>query len=237
MSKELLCLYLDGPLQSWGTRSRWDVRDTGQEPSKSGVIGLLGCALGYPVGDLRLQELDEQLRMGVRVERSGTILVDFQTTTGAFMAADGRFRGTSDKPYTVVSPRSYLNDASFLVILEGPESILRRCARALQEPRWPIYLGRKSCIPTRPVLGGLEDKYQSLEDALARYPWEPTYEGEVPPQQLRCIVEDPSGTHLRSDLLVVNPVRMYQYRTVSILWVDFPGIESKNGSAAEGGGM
>ena len=185
MSKELLCLYLDGPLQSWGL-DQGGTFEIGQEPSKSGVIAYLAAHSAIQSA-IRLQELDEQLRMGVRVERSGTILVDFQTTTGAFMAADGRFRGTSDKPYTVVSPRSYLNDASFLVILEGPESILRRCARALQEPRWPIYLGRKSCIPTRPVLGGLEDKYQSLEDALARYPWEPTYEGEVPPQQLRCM--------------------------------------------------
>ncbi|RLI63234.1 MAG: type I-E CRISPR-associated protein Cas5/CasD, partial [Promethearchaeia archaeon] len=27
---------LEGPLQSWGLESRWDMRDTGTEPSKSG---------------------------------------------------------------------------------------------------------------------------------------------------------------------------------------------------------
>jgi CRISPR system Cascade subunit CasD len=41
-----LFLRLEGPLQSWGERARWDVRDTAPEPTKSGVIGLLACALG-----------------------------------------------------------------------------------------------------------------------------------------------------------------------------------------------
>ena len=43
-----LLLRLEGPLQSWGTSSRFPQRDTGFEPSKSGVIGLLCAALGKP---------------------------------------------------------------------------------------------------------------------------------------------------------------------------------------------
>ncbi len=35
------------------------------------VIGMLGAALGYPVGDSRLEKLERLLRMGVRVERRG----------------------------------------------------------------------------------------------------------------------------------------------------------------------
>ncbi|MFW9879088.1 MAG: CRISPR-associated protein Cas5, partial [Candidatus Thorarchaeota archaeon] len=31
----LLVLRLEGPLQSWGLRARWDYRDTSTEPSKS----------------------------------------------------------------------------------------------------------------------------------------------------------------------------------------------------------
>ena len=41
-----LFLRLEGPLQSWGERGHWAVRDTAPEPTKSGVVGLLGCALG-----------------------------------------------------------------------------------------------------------------------------------------------------------------------------------------------
>ncbi|MCA9878634.1 MAG: CRISPR-associated protein Cas5, partial [Thermomicrobiales bacterium] len=32
-------LRLAGPMQSWGTQSRFLERDTGMEPSKSGVLG------------------------------------------------------------------------------------------------------------------------------------------------------------------------------------------------------
>ena len=51
-----LLLRLQGPMQSWGTTSRFDERDTQLEPSKSGVLGLLCAALGRnrsePVQDL-----------------------------------------------------------------------------------------------------------------------------------------------------------------------------------------
>ena len=38
-------------MQSWGTQSRFSVRDTGREPSKSGVVGLIGAAMGIPRDD------------------------------------------------------------------------------------------------------------------------------------------------------------------------------------------
>jgi len=41
-----LLIPLVGPMQSWGTRSRFDHRDTEREPSKSGVIGLVCAAIG-----------------------------------------------------------------------------------------------------------------------------------------------------------------------------------------------
>ena len=44
----VLLMRLAGPMQSWGTQSRFLHRDTGREPSKSGVIGVLCAALGRP---------------------------------------------------------------------------------------------------------------------------------------------------------------------------------------------
>lgn len=41
-----LLLRLAGPMQSWGTDSKFDVRRTQREPSKSGVIGLVAAVLG-----------------------------------------------------------------------------------------------------------------------------------------------------------------------------------------------
>lgn len=83
-----LLMRLHGPLQSWGTTSRFDERDTQLEPSKSGVVGLLCAALGRdraePVDDLAA------LRMGVRVDREGVPMRDYQTATGVLIAGTAK---------------------------------------------------------------------------------------------------------------------------------------------------
>ena len=67
----VLLLRLAGPLQSWGVESRFKYRDTGREPSKSGVVGLLCAALGRkrdePVDDLAELNPDIIRREGIPV--------------------------------------------------------------------------------------------------------------------------------------------------------------------------
>src|ERR1039457_3308223 len=80
VSTATLLLRLAGPMQSWGLDSRFDQRDTGLEPSKSGVLGLVCAALGKPRDDRAgpwpsLSQL-ASLRMGVRVMREGTLRVE-----------------------------------------------------------------------------------------------------------------------------------------------------------------
>lgn len=218
----LLLLYLEGPLQSWGLRARWDVRDTGAEPSKSGVQGLLGCALGYPMRDPRLEELN-QLEMGVRTERPGSRMTDFHTTMGVMRTAEGKAKGKPDDPSTIVSYRSYLQDASFLVVLGGPEDLLERCREALEHPRWPVFLGRKSCPPTRPVLEAWTDSFSSVEDALQGYRWLGAWPRFKRPPRLLCTVDDAQGEVVRADRVTINPARMYGSRRVRKFFVDTPG--------------
>jgi CRISPR system Cascade subunit CasD len=236
-SKPVLLLRLEGPLQAWGTRSRWDVRDTGLEPTKSGVIGLLGCALGYPMYDRRLEQLDAKLRFGVRIEEQGTIATDYQTITDYLPTANGqyRMRGATLSlesilregypPATVISPRSYLEDAAFLVALERKDvsavgatedNILQRCADAVRKPHWPLYLGRKACVPTRPIFDSLDTCYSGVADALERHPW--SVQGAAFQQrQLRndlwAFVEDESGDLLRQDAMRINSARIYEFRS------------------------
>lgn len=186
----ILLLRLEGPLQSWGTRARWDMRDTAPEPTKSGIVGLLGCALGYATGDPRLeQELDAGLRLGVRVEAPGHVLEDFHTVTDFLLTAGGGYRhsgvsvGTSleriranpdARPATILSPRFYLEDAAFLVALSAPDDdtgLLSRCADALRRPCWSLFLGRKACPATRPIFDALTEDYADIVDALRRHPW------------------------------------------------------------------
>ena len=88
----VLLLWLEGPMQSWGTRARWDVRDTGLEPTKSGVIGLLGCAMGLERGNPELESLDHDLLFGVRIDRPGVVSTDYHTVTGYHRTAVGEFK-------------------------------------------------------------------------------------------------------------------------------------------------
>ena len=47
---ELMMLRLEGLLQSWGESSAWDNRGTASMPTKSGIVGLLACAMGLERG-------------------------------------------------------------------------------------------------------------------------------------------------------------------------------------------
>ena len=82
-----LLLRLAGPMQSWGTQSRHSLRDTGQEPSKSGVIGLVAAALGRP-RDRDISDL-AGLRMGVRVDHEGRVSKDFHAALHVIPNAAG----------------------------------------------------------------------------------------------------------------------------------------------------
>lgn len=157
----VLVMACAGPMQSWGTRSRFQERDTEREPSKSGIIGLLCAALGRdrnePVADLAA------LRMGIRVDREGKLSKDFQTAQDVIVASG---KGFGD----LVSNRYYLSDAVFLVGLEGKFQLLKELHEALRKPMWQIFLGRKSYIPSHPVYlaDGLFEK-GGLREVLLGY--------------------------------------------------------------------
>ena len=72
-----LLLRFAAPLQAWGTDSKFDIRRTDREPSKSGVTGLLAAALGRR-RDADLSDLCS-LRFGVRTDREGRLIRDFHT--------------------------------------------------------------------------------------------------------------------------------------------------------------
>ncbi|RIH85410.1 CRISPR-associated protein Cas5/CasD [Meiothermus luteus] len=160
-----LLLRLAGPMQSWGTRSRFDERDTDLVPSKSGVIGLLCAAMGVdreerePVLELA------RLRMGVRVDQPGVLRYDYQTAQNVIAADESKIHPTA------VSNRYYLADAVFLVGLEGENrELLERAHWSLGNPVWPLFLGRKGYVPSPGVYlkDGLRDE-PLLEALQYRY--------------------------------------------------------------------
>jgi len=157
-----LPLLLDGPLQAWGCESRFQRRTTGLQPTKSGVIGLLCAMMGLVKGSpeerewlprlaaLRLTTVSIPRQPSGRETESPPVrrLEDFHTVLDTRRAS-----GTMNKD-PVVTRRQYLLDARFGIILSGDAGVLARVGQAAQDPRWGVWLGRKSCIPSEPLHRG-----------------------------------------------------------------------------------
>lgn len=154
----VLVLKLAGPLQSWGSQSRFNQRHTDRQPTKSGVIGLLAAAQGLRRGE-DLADL-RSLSMGVRVDQPGQVLRDYhvasdyrgQKLLSSVVNAKGRQKPTGPAKMTAVTQRFYLQDAVFVVALAGDEGLLSVLADAVQAPVFPLALGRRSCVPQQPMV-------------------------------------------------------------------------------------
>jgi CRISPR system Cascade subunit CasD len=231
-----LLLRLAGPMQSWGLDSRFDQRDTGREPSKSGVLGLICAALGKPRDDQpgpwpSLAQL-ASLRMGVRVLREGTLRVDFQTAGGGEFPGRksyGVWKASGSPGGTVVSPRHYLADADFLVGLEGPLPLLRQIEEALNNPVWPLSLGRKSYVPTLPVTFPPDQPQNpairpaGLVEALTSFVERPRESRKrTDPDRQRLVLEAPleSTAQRRQDVPLSFRDRAFGVRGVETLWLE-----------------
>ncbi len=227
-----LLLRLQGPMQAWGVQSRFGVRDTAREPSKSGVIGLLCAALGRkrsePVDDLA------KLRMGVRVDRAGTVLMDFHTAKDVLRANSEAGKKPQIKD-TELSRRYYLADAAFLVGLESDDiPLLEALHTALRNPRWMLFLGRKAFVPSPPVYlpNGLRLE-ENIFTAFENYPWLGANEQEYETLrrqaggQMRLMLEDENGEMLLNDFPISYAERQFAPRRMRVAWVEWPSFGLK----------
>lgn len=209
----VLLLRLAGPMQSWGTQSRFSIRDTGLEPSKSGVVGLLCAALGRP----RTAALDDlaELKMGIRVDREGRLTYDFHTAQHLLKAAGG----IKD---TEPSRRYYLADARFLVALQGRDvTLLRELHDALADPVWPLSLGRKAFVPSEPIWlkDGIAENSSAIE-IFSRYPRLAEARRGESEDKIRVVMEDKSGAEARSDQPISFAERRFALRQVKTMFID-----------------
>lgn len=189
-----LALRLEGPLQSWGFESQYNRRNTGLLPTKSAILGMCCAALGIPRGSEEEKALLEQcaglrlltvaiprsLKYGEKpVELSVRRITDYHTVQNT-KTASGVLKPTH------LTYRQYLCDAAFACVLSGNAKLINRLAKdekgqGLENPVWGIWLGRKACIPTAPVLAGIfPDEAEALHELLGVQPLkEFTHQREV----------------------------------------------------------
>jgi CRISPR system Cascade subunit CasD len=215
-------------MQSWGTTSRFDQRDTGKEPSKSGVLGIVAAAMGIERENWLDLEPLTRLTMTVRHDRPGVPKYDYHTSG---FAAYNTIINADIKPSNdcVLSELFYLSNAAFLVVLISDDrGTLERAHAALRNPKWPLALGRKSYVPSTPIYvkNGIHDDVPS--NVVRRWPWITTpRRWETAPNELLVSSESDDGSGvLRMDQLLSSfAARRFGARFVRSEWIPFPHTE------------
>ena len=190
MADPTLLLWLEAPLQSWGFDSRFGRRDSLDFPTRSGVLGLLCCAMGAGGEQrewLELMASPTQTVLAFGLSKEGKegarkalprqpLLRDFHMVGSGYDDQDIwqslLIPKTSEGKKAVgggtkMTYRYYLQDMAFAVLLTVPEAEAQVIATALQAPVWDLYLGRKNCVPTDFIYRGLfADEQQARQAAL-----------------------------------------------------------------------
>ncbi len=183
-----LSLWFESPLQSWGVDSKFGLRTTFTFPTKSGIAGIILAALGKDgeerefLGSYSLWNETAFSFSSENEQNGATLNTDFHMVGsgydskdewqnlmipkkrdgGAPVSADGSTGGVK------LTYRQYLQDAFFGVIFEISSSIydVEMISSALQNPVWPLYLGRKCCVPSYPIFQGLLDSYEEAKTRI-----------------------------------------------------------------------
>lgn len=225
-----LMLQFEAPLMAFGGVLIDNYGMTRDFPAASMLTGLLANALGWRRQDRQQhQELQDRLvfAAGLVRESDGGVLQDTQnarlhqkdqawTTSGV---PQGRETSPSYKGVDAETPergkfllqrryRDYLADARVLIALRltppEPFPTLDQLCQALISPARPLFLGRKACPPSQPVL--MPDSQRWIEagnayealclseetDGSCRALWP---EGEGPPGQRQIALCDERDWH------------------------------------------
>jgi len=197
-----LILRLEAPLIAFGGVLVDEEGVVSRFPGRSLLTGLFANALGWDQSEAEPhQALQARLRFAARIAREGQPLIDFHTvdlgrrplaqdgwtTRGVPEKRDGGDAGTA----THIRRRHYRADGTVVVALtlDPPDDspTLDDLAAALAEPARPLFLGRKTCLPSVYLLAGWVEA-ESLCAALAR-PLDDEPPGDQP---ARWPVDDPA---------------------------------------------
>lgn len=178
-----LLLRLEAPLIAFGGETIDNFGVIRNFPALSMVTGLLANALGWRREEhLRHNQLQQRLVMGVRIERMGNRLTDFQTAQlGAkdagwttFGVAESRQGGAGSYNSPHLRYRDYHADTAVLIALRldpaAESPTLDDIAKALDRPARPLFIGRKPCLPTGRLFSGWaegDNLLQVLQTAAA----------------------------------------------------------------------
>ena len=216
-----LLLRLAAPMQAWGIGGKFDRRPTESEPTRSGIIGMIACAMGIE-RDAPI-DIFNGAKIGVRVDQQGEIKRDFHMVRKC-----NEKTGKIDSSW--LTYRHYLFDAVFLVGIEAEDILLQKIKDSLLSPVFPLYLGRRSCPPEGKIILGIR-RNKNLDEAFKEEPWiasvwtkKRTKENFVRLKITRDITNGEKETYVARD----NPIsfsqkhRKHDFRSVMVMWKEIP---------------
>ena len=157
-----LLFRLYGPMAAWGDIAVGEVRPSAAHPSKSAILGLLAAAMGIKRDQEEAhQAMAATYGFAVQLDAPGILLRDYHTTQVppeqrkvAYYTRRDELR--APKLNTILSGREYRCDALYTIALwqwPGKKAFfgLDELAEGLRNPRFTLYLGRKSCPLGLPI--------------------------------------------------------------------------------------
>lgn len=173
-----LKLDLAAPLMAFGGVAIDQIGPTRDFPAASMLTGLFANALGLEWRDRAAhQDIQDRLIHAAAIADAGIAITDSQnaqlekndrgwTTWGEPEGRDGASYGAPHR-----RRRDYLADARVIVVarLEAGAPSTTDLEHALTHPARPLFIGRKPCLPSRPILAGTlnaASAHQALTAAL-----------------------------------------------------------------------
>ena len=211
-----LILKLHGPMQAWGEHTFEGLRPSANFPTRSGLLGLLGACLGIGRNERdRLQALADSIGIAVRVDerkdsKSRPLRVVKMTDYHTVKDAREDYAGLKSHE-TIQTWREYLYDAEFTVALwmrEGATLTLDELEKAVQQPLFTPYLGRRSCPLARPLFQARVPAAVDVIDAVRT----------VAPQGGVIYSEEKVSDHMKRlrDVPLINQPRQFSGRNIYV---------------------
>ena len=207
-----LIMNLESPMMSFGGETIDNLGVIRRFPAASMLTGIFANALGWRrIERDKHQDLQDRLVFAARIEREpsgGVSVQDFQTaqldrndkgwTTRGY--PEGRAGGANTYNAPHLRYRDYFADMRVTVALRLGEAVedgdapsIEDLAAALHEPARPLFIGRKPCLPSVSLFGGIAEKGDTCLAALLETPLD--YPEDAPP---RVAVQWPDGEGVSS---------------------------------------
>ena len=135
-------------------------------PTYDTVAGILAAALGMESRFANKNSVIRGLDIKYETVKAGREFIDFQTVHPfvAFRTLDNKVKGRGAN--TMIKHVHYLSDAEFYVYVGADDDRLDKFETALKNPKYDLYIGKRCCFPSAPIIGSIVNSEDLPKEVL-----------------------------------------------------------------------